>query len=182
MGRVDFDDVEPGGKCPACRSGEGFRDSDDARGVEFVRLGVMIVEGDGAGSRDVGPAIFAGGEQAVTLPGALHAGLATGVRELNRRVCALPMQEVHDAGERGDVVVLPDAEVVRGDAPFGKDGGGFREDKSCTSDGAAAQMDQMPVVGEAVAAGVLAHRRDSDAVRQSEIAKSYRREEIGHND
>jgi hypothetical protein len=27
----------------------------------------------------------------------------------------------------------------------------------------------------------LAHRRDSDAVGQSEIAKSYRREEIGHN-
>src|ERR1039458_770439 len=60
MGRVDFDDVESGGKCAACRSGEGFRDPGDTRGVEFVRLGVMIVEGDGAGSHDVGPAIFAG--------------------------------------------------------------------------------------------------------------------------
>jgi hypothetical protein len=133
-------------------------------------------------SHDVGPAIFAGREQAFTLPGALHAGLATGVRELNRRVCALPMQEVHDPGERGDVVVLPNTEVVRGDSSFGKDGGGFRENKACTSDGAAAQMDQVPVVGETVAAGVLAHRRDSDAVGQSEIANGERREEIGHND
>ena len=96
-------------------------------------------------------------------------------------MCALPVQEVHDPGERGNVVVLPDAEVVRGDSSFGKDGGGFREDEACTSDGTAAQMDQVPVVGEAVAAGVLAHRRDSDAVGQSEIPNGYRREEIGHS-
>jgi hypothetical protein len=60
MGRVDLDDVESAGKCAACGRGEGFRDPGDARGVEFVRPGVLIVEGDGAGSRDVGPAIFAG--------------------------------------------------------------------------------------------------------------------------
>jgi len=105
----------------------------------------------------------------------------SGVRVLNRRVCALPVQEVHDSGERGDVVVLPDAEVVRGDSPLGKNSGGFREDEACTSGGAAAKMDQMPVVGEAVAAGVLAHRRDSDAVGQSEIANGNRREELGHS-
>jgi hypothetical protein len=122
-----------------------------------------------------------GESQAFALPRALHASLASGVRELNRCVCALPVQEVHDPGERGNVVVLPDAEVVRGDSSFGKDGGGFREDEACTSDGTAAQMDQVPVVGEAVAAGVLAHRRDSDAVGQSEIANGYRREEIGHS-
>ena len=103
------------------------------------------------------------------------------MRELNRRVCALPVQEVHDPGEQGDVVVLPDAEVVRGDSPFGQDGGGFGEDEACTSSGTAAQMDQVPVVGEAVAAGVLAHRRDSDAVGQSEIANGNRREELGHS-
>jgi len=82
----------------------------------------------------------------------------------------VPVQEVHDPCERGDVAVLPDAEIVRGDAAFGKDGGGFREDEANTSDGATAKMDQVPVVGVAVAAGVLAHRRDSDAVGQSEIA------------
>ena len=42
------------------------------------------------------------------------------------------MQEVHDPCERGDVAVLPDAEIVRGDAAFGKDGGGFREDEANT--------------------------------------------------
>ena len=60
MGSVDLDNVESGGKCAARGSDEGFRDPCDAGGVEFVRLGVLIVEGDGAGSRDVGPAIFAG--------------------------------------------------------------------------------------------------------------------------
>jgi len=60
MGRVDLDDIKSGGKCAACSSGEGFRDSGDARGVEFIRLGVLIVEGDGTGSYDVGPTIFGG--------------------------------------------------------------------------------------------------------------------------
>ena len=60
LGRVDLDDVESASKCAACRSGKGFRDLGDARGVEFVRLGILIVEGDGAGSHDVSPTIFAG--------------------------------------------------------------------------------------------------------------------------
>jgi len=50
------------------------------------------------------------------------------------------VQEVHDPGERGDVVVLPDAEVVGGDAALGQDGGGFCEDETCTSDGAAGHL------------------------------------------
>jgi len=50
------------------------------------------------------------------------------------RVSPVPVQEVHDPCERGDVAVLPDAEIVRGDAAFGKDGGGFREDEANTSD------------------------------------------------
>ena len=60
MSRVDLDNVESGGKCAASGSGKGFRDPCDAGGVEFVRLGVLIVEGDGTGSHDVSPAIFAG--------------------------------------------------------------------------------------------------------------------------
>jgi hypothetical protein len=74
------------------------------------------------------------------------------------------VQEVHDPCERSDVIVLPDAEIVGGDTAFGQDGGGFREDEASTSGGAAAQMNQVPVVGEAVAAGVRV-RTLIDAVR-----------------
>jgi len=64
MSRVDLDNVKSGGKRAACGSGKGFRDPGDACGVKFMRLGVMIVEGDGAGSNHFGPTIFTGREQA----------------------------------------------------------------------------------------------------------------------
>ena len=38
------------------------------------------------------------------------------------------------------------------------------------ADGAAAEMDEVPVVGEAVGAGILAHGRDDDAVAEEDIA------------
>ena len=43
-----------------------------------------------------------------------------------------------------------------------------------------AEMDQVPVGGRAVPGGVLAHRRDDDAVWESEGAEREGREEGGH--
>jgi hypothetical protein len=58
------------------------------------------------------------------------------------------------------------AHVAWGDAAFGQDGGGFHYDERGASDGAAAQVDQMPVRGEAIFAGILAHGGDGDAVAE----------------
>lgn len=74
------------------------------------------------------------------------------------------MQKGGDAGEFGDVLVLPQAEIVGADAAFGTDSGGFGHDQAGSADGAAAEMDEVPFVGEAVGGTVLAHRRDRDAV------------------
>ena len=93
-----------------------------------------------------------------------HAGFAAGVGELDSGARALGMEEGGDAGERRDVLVLPEAEILGADAAFGCDGSGFSEDESCAADGAAAKVDEMPVVGEAVLAGVFAHGRDDDAI------------------
>jgi hypothetical protein len=62
------------------------------------------------------------------------------------------------------VRVFPDAEIGRGDAAFWDDGGGFKDDQARAALGAAAEVDAMPIGGEAVLRGVLAHGRNADAV------------------
>ena len=88
--------------------------------------------------------------------------------ELDAGARALRVDELDDAGEACDVFVFVDAEVVWGDAAFGYDGGGLKQDQSGTALGAGTEMDHVPVVGEAVECGVLAHGRDADAVRESD--------------
>ena len=82
--------------------------------------------------------------------------------------------------ERLDVVVAPDPEILRADAPLGGDGRRFGEHERRAADGAAAQVDQMPVVGEAVGARVLTHGRDERAVRERQAAQRQRVEEMRH--
>ena len=68
------------------------------------------------------------------------------------------------------MIVLPDTEILRADAAFGGYGAGFGEDEGGATDGAAAEMDEVPVAGEAVGAGVLAHGGDDDAVAEEDVA------------
>ena len=71
--------------------------------------------------------------------------------------------------EEGDVIVFPDAEILGADAAFGGDGAGFCEDEGGAADGAAAEVDEMPVVREAIVAGILAHGGDDDAVAEKDV-------------
>lgn len=84
--------------------------------------------------------------------------------ELNASAHALTVDELDDAVEAGDVVVFVDAKVIGRNSAFREDGGGFEHDESSSALRTAAEMDHMPIVGEAVVGGVLAHGRDSDAV------------------
>ena len=111
-------------------------------------------------------------------PGDGHAGFAAGVRELDAGDAAVGFEEVGDAGEEGDVVVGVDAEVPGGDAAFGADGGGFGDDGARSTDCAAAEVDEVPVVGVAVDRAVLAHGGDDDAVGKGDAALLERREKV----
>ena len=84
--------------------------------------------------------------------------------------------------EHRDVLVLPDAQVGGGDAALGDDGGGLDEHEAGAALSAAAEVDQVPVVGEAVVRRVLAHGRDADAVGEGDGAELEGREErLGHD-
>ena len=110
------------------------------------------------------------GQRTTAAPGNVRTGLAAGVGELDTRDGALGLDIGRDAGPRGDVIVLPDAGAAGSDAAVWMDGGGFGDDRA-GADGSGAQVDQVPVGGEAVDGGVLAHRRDEDAIVKGHAAK-----------
>jgi hypothetical protein len=100
------------------------------------------------------------------------------VRELGAGVGTVLVKEGSDALEFGNVFVFPDAEISRRDAALWAHGVGLCDNESGTAYGAAAEVDQVPVVGKAIDAGVFAHGRHGDAVWQSEAAELKRREEV----
>ena len=89
------------------------------------------------------------------------------LRSGNRSVLA---EEADDAREVFDVRVFPDTKVGGTDAPFRRDCSGFGENRTSAADGAGAEVNQMPIIAEAVFAGVLAHRGDGNAVTKRNIA------------
>jgi hypothetical protein len=177
MSRVNLHEIE------AC--GGGTMGSRDEVGDDFVHTcaiesggdWVGFVEADGGGS-DRLPAAFRSGNGAGYFPWNGHAGLAPGVRELGAGVGTVLVKEGSDALEFGNVLVFPDAEVSRRDAALRAHGVGLCDDEAGTTYGAAAEVDQVPVVGKAIDAGVFAHGRHGDAVWQSEAAELKRREEV----
>ncbi len=83
--------------------------------------------------------------------------------------------------EAENVLVFPDAKIVRRDAALRGDGRGFKHDQARAALRPAAQVDEVPVVGEAIVAGVLAHGRNADAIAKFNRAKlKGRKKRSGH--
>jgi hypothetical protein len=86
------------------------------------------------------------------------------VRQLHTGDAALRVDEANDAREHVDVFVAPDAEIVRADAAFWQDRRRFGQHEPGAADRTAAEVDEVPVGREPIAARVLAHRRYEHAV------------------
>jgi hypothetical protein len=84
---------------------------------------------------------------------------------------ALGVEKARDPFESRNVLVLPEAQVANRDAALRNHGRRLQNHQPRASLGAAAQMDEMPVGGQAVLARVLAHRRDADAVGKADRTK-----------
>jgi hypothetical protein len=102
------------------------------------------------------------------------ASLAPGVRNLNARHGALAFDEARDAGERLDMGIAPDAHIAGRDAAIARDGGGLHHDEAHAARRAAAEMHEVPVIGEAFMRGILAHGRHDDAVLERHLAERER--------
>ena len=97
-------------------------------------------------------------ERFAAFPGAGRAGFAPRVRELDARDGAVRRNCVHDARQNVDVRIIPDTEILGGDAAARRDGRGLRHHQRGTAHGTAGEMHQMPVAGKAIGGAVLAHR------------------------
>ena len=93
---------------------------------------------------------------------------------------ALLPDEMYDARKIFDVLVFPYAEVGRTDAAVGGYSNGFGEHGSSSANGARAQVNHMPVVGEPIFAGIFTHRRNGNAVTKRNAADFERIKQI-HN-
>jgi len=82
---------------------------------------------------------------------------------------------LNNAFEGGDVSVAPKAEIAGRDAAFGNNGRGFEDDQARAALSAAAEMDEMPIGGNAVLRGVLAHGRYADAIGKTDRTELERR-------
>jgi hypothetical protein len=80
------------------------------------------------------------------------------------------------------VLITPDAEVAVGDPPVCGDGRGLADHQRHPASRPAAQVDQVPVVGEPVPGDVLAHGGHHDAVAEGHPADRERAEQVdlGH--
>src|SRR3990172_5218721 len=151
--------------------GEGLHDACDVRLLERHGSRVTVGERDRARSDD-GPAALARWQWgAAVVPWCAHAGLATGMRERQAGRRALGLHETHDAGERLDLLGLPEPEVVKRDASARLDGRRLEDDQAGPARGASAEVHEVPVTSAALLRRVLAHRRDGDAVPQRDTAK-----------
>ena len=165
---MDFDYLET---CLLGTRGGGseiLNDFLDSGGFERGGLRIGFGEGDGAGGYGF-PAACGFGDEPAGAPGRRRAGFASSVSQLDAGNGALAQEKMRDAGEEADVIVFPDAEILGADAAFRGDGAGFCEDEGGASDGAAAEVDEVPVVREAIDAGILAHGGDNDAVAEKDV-------------
>src|SRR6266852_2698497 len=90
------------------------------------------------------------------------------------------MNEADDSRQRLNVIVHPDAQVLRTDPSLGKNCSCFRQHQSSAAYCPAAEMHEMPVVRVSASAGVLAHRRNKYAVRKRNIPNRERVKQVSH--
>src|SRR5205809_8134315 len=90
------------------------------------------------------------------------------------------MNEPGDLREHLNVPILPDAQVLWTDPSLRKNRGRLRQDESCATDSAAAEMNKMPVVRVSVLARILTHRRNEDPICKRHIANCERIKEARH--
>ena len=152
-------------------------DSRDPGRVERLWHLIPVVERDGARRYDGLPAARGDGQRLAPLPWRARTCLPSRVRQLHAGHGPVLRHEAEHAGQHLDVIVLPDAEVIRADAPFRQHRRRLGQDRRRPANRPAAQVDEVPVGGIPVDARVLAHGRNDDAVAEGETADGERREQ-----
>ncbi len=157
MGGVDLQDPKACGKGTLSCLSESVDSALDFRNAELLGSLIGCGKGNGTGGVNRRPATLFGAKRSAALPWNLGACFAAGMCELHSRDGALGADELNDSGEEVDMSILPDSEIRPGDAALRSHRSGFGEHETSAGYGTSAEVDQVPVVGEAVFTGILAH-------------------------
>src|SRR6266478_4066387 len=147
---------------------------------EGLGHGIIIRERNWARGHDILPAPFVFRNRSLTFPWPICTRLASRMRQLHAGDTALLVNETDDPRQRFNVPITPDAKILRTDPALGKDGRCLGKHQSSAAHCSAAEMDEMPIIGVPIAAGVLAHRRDEHPIRKLEIANPERIKKVRH--
>ncbi len=180
VGSMQLHHLEIRRQCPPRCSNERLDDLIDLCLVQLGRRGVLGIESDLGRAHGHPPTFCRRDAATFAKPWAPSAGLAPGVRDLNGRYRALRRDEAGDSLQGLDLAIMPKAKILRGDTAVFGHGNGFGKDQPGTADGAATQVHQMPVVGQAVLRRVLAHGGDHDTVRQGQLAQGKGLQQLAH--
>jgi len=90
------------------------------------------------------------------------------------------MNETDDSTQHLDMLVGPDAKVMRANASLRKNGRCLSQNQAGTTDGATSKMNEMPIVSVSALARVLTHRRDEDPIGKLQISNRERIKQASH--
>ncbi len=138
VGGVDLDHFETGLQGTLGRGDKGVDHSLNLIVVQLVRRRVLRVEGDFRRAHRLPAALLELDAALLAQPWAIGAGLAPRVSQLDAGHAPLGGDETGDALQRGDLSVVPQAEVFSGDAAIGGHRHGFSDYQASTTHGAAA--------------------------------------------
>jgi hypothetical protein len=163
--RVDLENPEARLQHSGGSGGELAHQSADLFRREFVGLAIGFGKLHRTGGQWHPSALIVADPNAA-FPRAVSAGFAPGMGDLHRWDAVLLFDESGDAGQHWNVLITPNAQILGRDPPFRGHRRGFRKHDRRTANRPAGQMDEVPVVGKAIYARVLAHGRHDDSVRQ----------------
>ena len=113
-----------------------------------------------------------------------HTGLPSRMRQLNTNLLSLGVGKFHKLLESPlplNLAIIPNPQILRRDSPLWRDGGGFYDRQSRTARDDATQVREMPWRGVPVSRGVLAERREHDAILERDAPDLDGREDLGNS-
>src|ERR1700692_136170 len=116
MSGMDFNDAETGFAGPARGRGKRLHDLLNAIAGERLRRGIVVGGRYRARRHNFLPPARTLGDRSISFPRSIGTGLASRMRQLHPGNTALPMYEPLDSSQEFNVIVLPDAQVLRADA------------------------------------------------------------------
>jgi hypothetical protein len=96
------------------------------------------------------------------------------VSQLNANRTVICVHEINHSLQRLDLSVIPQAQIRSSNPATRVDSSTFRQDETCATERELPKVNHMPWCSAPSICGMLAHRRDDNAIFQLQVSKSQR--------